>query len=196
MFQEEYNVDISLLDKINGERQGYYDLIEGSLPYLQELRRQEGFISYGQIHMPSGYNFTPSSPVLQPRYPPPQESPPFNLQSVSWRALPNSRSAHQDWTETTSQRSPMTSQQSIQSTQETKPRKRWASVVASGTRERRSTNDDQTADSSDRKSKEPSVKSPVFEHCENAVVDIAENSKRRGKQYVNPFAVHISGRCA
>ena len=180
-------MDISLLDKIDGERQGHHDLIEGSLPYLQELRRREGFISYGQTQMPSGYNFTPrrirsgSSPVLQPRSPPPQESPPFNLQSVSWRALPNSRSAHQDWTETTSQRSPMTSQQSIQSTQETKPRKRWASVVASGTRERRSTNDDQTADSSDRKSKEPSVKSPVLEHCENAVVDIAENSKRRGK---------------
>ena len=187
MFQEEYNVDISLLDKINGERQGYYDLIEGSLPYLQELRRREGFISYGQTQMPSGYNFTPrrirsgSSPVLQPRSPPPQESPPFNLQSVSWHALPNSRSAHQDWTETTSQRSLMTSQQPVQSTQETKPGKRWASVVASGTRERRSTSDDQTADSSDRKSKEPSVKSPVLEHCENAVVDIAENSKRRGK---------------
>ena len=195
VFREEYNVDLSLLDKLDGEPEGYYDLVGGSLPYLQKLRQQEGVISYGQTHTLPSYNFTPTrirlgtSPVCQSESPTPCESPQFNFQTVSWPALPIPRSAHQNWTETVSQRSPTTTRQPVQSSQQTNPVKRWASVLASGIRKRRSTKDDQTTSSSDRKNKEPSAKSPVLGYCENAVVDIAENTKQRGKQYVKPLSV-------
>ena len=59
-----------------------------------------------------------------------------------------------------------------------------------------SCDDDQPAESSDRKIKEPLDNSPVLEYCENAVVDNVENTKRPGQQHVIPFSVQISGRCA